>query len=177
MRPSFPTPQGLRSVRHPSKFTPQPMHIRWIFLARLSYQIGGVSTGRFAEIWWYSTTAPNGMTVFEWFSESPFARFLIIPSFRIDGFSLCLSLGVWEIFNLCAEWNDWSFEWFTKSSFIRSVLICQEILDTSQIAIAFHGISRPLFIRAWSQWYTRRPFFYSAYCSFSNTSRLWPMKC
>ena len=39
MRPSSPTPQGLRPVRHPSKFTPRTERIRGPIQVRLSFQI------------------------------------------------------------------------------------------------------------------------------------------
>ena len=45
MRPSFPTPQGLRPVRHPSKFTPRTERIRETIQVRLSFQIDGFLTG------------------------------------------------------------------------------------------------------------------------------------
>ena len=45
MRPSLPTPQGLRPVRHPSKFSPRTMHIRGTIQVRLSFQIDGFLTG------------------------------------------------------------------------------------------------------------------------------------
>ena len=45
MRPSFPTPQGLRSVRLLSKFHPRTMHIRGTIQVRLSFQIDGFLTG------------------------------------------------------------------------------------------------------------------------------------
>ena len=71
---------------------------------------------------------------------------LVILSFRVAGFSLCLSLGVWEvILPLCAEWNNWSFGWFSKSSFTRSFPFCQEVLNIPQIAKASHGIWPPIF--------------------------------
>ena len=44
MRPSFPTPQGLRSVRHPSKIPPRTMRIRGTIQVRLSFQIDGFLT-------------------------------------------------------------------------------------------------------------------------------------
>ena len=44
MRPSFPTPQGLRSVRHPSKFHPRRERIRGTIQVRLSFQIDGFLT-------------------------------------------------------------------------------------------------------------------------------------
>ena len=43
MRPSFPTPQGLRSVRHPSKCPPRTERIRGTIQVRLSFQIDGFS--------------------------------------------------------------------------------------------------------------------------------------
>ena len=45
MRPSFPTPQGLQPVRHPSKFHPRTNHIQGTNQVRLSFQIDGFLTG------------------------------------------------------------------------------------------------------------------------------------
>ena len=44
MRPSFPTAQGLRSVRNPSKFPPRTERIRGTIKVRLSFQIDGFLT-------------------------------------------------------------------------------------------------------------------------------------
>ena len=44
MRPPFPTPQGLQSVRHPSKFSPRRERIRGTIQVRLSVQIDGFAT-------------------------------------------------------------------------------------------------------------------------------------
>ena len=44
MRPASPTPQGLRSVRHPSKCHPRTMRIRGTIQVRLSFQIDGLLT-------------------------------------------------------------------------------------------------------------------------------------
>ena len=44
MRPSSPTPQGLRSVRHPSKVPPRIMRIRGTIQVKLSFQIDGFAT-------------------------------------------------------------------------------------------------------------------------------------
>ncbi len=44
MRPSFPTPQGLWSVRHLSKFLPRRERIRGTIQVGLSFQIDGFST-------------------------------------------------------------------------------------------------------------------------------------
>ena len=41
---SFLTPQGLRSVRHPSKFLPRTERIRGTIQVRLSFQIDGFLT-------------------------------------------------------------------------------------------------------------------------------------
>ena len=41
MRPSFATPQGLRSVRHPSKFSLRTERIRGTIQVRLSFKIDG----------------------------------------------------------------------------------------------------------------------------------------
>ena len=44
MRPSFPTPQGLQSVRHPSKFPARRERIRGTIQVKLSFQIDGFGT-------------------------------------------------------------------------------------------------------------------------------------
>ena len=44
MRPSSPTPQGLQSVRHPSKFPPRKERIRGTIQVKLSFQIDGFGT-------------------------------------------------------------------------------------------------------------------------------------
>ena len=41
--------------------------------------------------------------------------------------------------------NYWPLEWFSESPFVRSLPICQEVLDMSQRAIAFHRIT-PRFV-------------------------------
>ena len=46
------------------------------------------------------------------------------------------------------------------------------VMNISQVAKVFHRNSPPLFIQPWKQQYSRRPFFYIAYRSFSNTIRL-----
>ena len=52
-----------------------------------------------------------------------------------------------------------------------------EVLGVSQISTAFHGISPPFFIRAWSQQHCRCSFLFSAHCSFGNPIRLRSMRC
>ena len=64
--------------------------------------------------------------------------------------------------------NNRSFKWFPKTSLVWCFPIRQEILNVSQIGVAFHGISPPIFIQTWLQQYCRRTFFHSAYCSLSN---------
>ena len=44
MRPSSPTPQGLRQVRHPSIFPSRRERIRGTIQVKLSFQIGGFLT-------------------------------------------------------------------------------------------------------------------------------------
>ena len=60
MRPSCPTPQGLRPVRHPSKFTPRTERIRGTILVRLYLQIDGFLTGPFAARRMILNHEPNG---------------------------------------------------------------------------------------------------------------------
>ena len=50
MRPSSPTPQGLRPVGHPSKFLPRTKRIRGTIQIRLSFQIDGLLTGP-SQLW------------------------------------------------------------------------------------------------------------------------------
>ena len=45
MRPSFPTPQCLQPICHPSKFSPRTKRIQGVCLARLSSQIDGFLIG------------------------------------------------------------------------------------------------------------------------------------
>ena len=45
MRPSFPTPQGLQPICHPSKFSPRTERIQGTIQVRLSFQIDGFLTG------------------------------------------------------------------------------------------------------------------------------------
>ena len=45
MRPSFPTPQCLQPLCHPSKFSPRTERIQGTIQARLSFQIDGFLTG------------------------------------------------------------------------------------------------------------------------------------
>ena len=45
MRPSFPTPQRLQPVRHPSKFSPRRERTQKTIQVRLSFQIDGFLTG------------------------------------------------------------------------------------------------------------------------------------
>ena len=44
MRPSSPTPQGLRPVRHPYKFPPRRERIRGTIKVKFSFQIDGFLT-------------------------------------------------------------------------------------------------------------------------------------
>ena len=59
MRPSSPTPQGLRPVRHPSKFTPRTERIQGTIQERLSHQIDGFLTGLSQR---YGNTQPMNQT-------------------------------------------------------------------------------------------------------------------
>ena len=81
------------------------------------------------------------------------------------------------MFNHCTRRNHWASEWFSESPFMKSFPICQEVLNISQIAVAFQRISEPYFIQAWLQKHSRRTFFSSAYRSCSNTIRLRSMRC
>ena len=66
---------------------------------------------------------------------------------------------------------------FPKSLSYGCFPIRQEILNISQIGMAFHGICPPLFIQTWLQQYGRGAFFYSAHCSFSNPMCFWSVWC
>ena len=50
MRPSFPTPQGLQPICHPSKVLPRAMHIRGTIQVRRSFQIDGFLIGP-SQVW------------------------------------------------------------------------------------------------------------------------------
>ena len=63
MRPPSPILQCLRPKCLLSRFLPHTKHNRGIYLARLEDKIDGVSIGLLAEIGWYSTIVPNGITV------------------------------------------------------------------------------------------------------------------
>ena len=51
------------------------------------------------------------------------------------------------IFNNYSKRYYWSFKLFSKSSFVRRFPICQEVLDVSQIAIAYPRARPPPFIQ------------------------------
>ena len=53
------------------------------------------------------------------------------------------------ILNQWTKRNDWSFTRFSKTSFVWSLPIRQEILNVSQISIAFHGLCPPFFIQTY----------------------------
>ena len=64
-----------------------------------------------------------------------------------------------------------------KTPFVWSFPIRQEILNVSQIAVAFHGICLPTFIQTWVQQYSRGAFLYSLHCSFSSPIGFWSVWC
>ena len=66
----------------------------------------------------------------------------------------------WVILNQWTKRNDWSIKRFSKTSFVWSLPIRQEVLNVSQIGVAFHGIWKPFFIQTWLQQYCRRTFFH-----------------
>ena len=74
MRSSSPTPRGLRSVRHPSKFPPAyRAYPRNNPEVRLSFQIDGFLTWSFAVLGWCSTNEPNGIIgPFKWLAQNVF---------------------------------------------------------------------------------------------------------
>ena len=61
MRPSFPTPQGLRSVRHPSKFSPAYRAYPRNNPGKTFFPNWWILDWSFAVIRWYSTNEPNGI--------------------------------------------------------------------------------------------------------------------
>ena len=99
-----------------------------------------------------------------------------LPS-QIDGALTCLSQRERMTSNHRAKRNDRAFKWFSKSPFMRCFPIGQEVLDISQITVTLQRTSPPFFIQAGLQQYCRRPFFSSAYRSFTNTIRLGQMVC
>ena len=86
-----------------------------------------------------------------------------------------LDWSVAEIGIILNQWtkrHDRSFKRFSKTSLIWGFPIRQEILNISQIGIAFHGICPPIL-----QQYGRGAFFYSAHCSFSDPTCFWSVWC
>ena len=80
------------------------------------------------------------------------------------------------IVNQWTKWNDWSFKWFPKASLTWGLPIREEILNVSQIGVAFHGIC-PQFFQTCLQQYGRGAFLHSAHCSFSNPICFWSAWC
>ena len=74
----------------------------------------------------------------------------------------------WIKLNQWTKWNRRSFKWLPKTSLLQGFPIRHEILNVSQIGVAFHGIFPLILIQTWLQQYGRGAFFYSAYCSLSN---------
>ena len=72
------------------------------------------------------------------------------------------------IFDHCSQRCYWSVKWYSEPRFICCLPIRQEILNVSQIGVAFHGIRPPFFIQTWLQQHRRCPFLHSAHRSFSN---------
>ena len=80
------------------------------------------------------------------------------------------------IFYHCPKRDNWSVKWHREPPFIRCLPIKQEILNVSQMAVAIHGIRPPFFVQTRLQQYSRRTFFHSAHCSFSNSIHLGSMR-
>ena len=66
------------------------------------------------------------------------------------------------IFHHRPERYYWPTQCFSKAPF-------KEVLNISQITIAYHGTCLPLFIQTGLQQYRGCPFYYPAYCPLSNT--------
>ena len=81
------------------------------------------------------------------------------------------------IFDHSSKRYYWSVKRHSEPPFIGCLPIRQEILNVSQIAVAFHGICPPIFFQTWLQQYCRCPFLYSAHCSFSNPIRFRSVRC
>ena len=61
------------------------------------------------------------------------------------------------IFNHCSKRYCWPCKRFFESSFVWCFPICQEVLDVSQKAIAFHRVGPP-FIQSWNDFWLSRNF-------------------
>ena len=72
MRPSFPTPQCLQPVCHPSKLSPRTKRIRGTIQVKLCFQSDGFLTGFFEEMVYFLNqgTKRNDWS-FTWFSKTP----------------------------------------------------------------------------------------------------------
>ena len=66
-------------------------------------------------------------------------------------------------FNHCSKRYHWSVKGHSEPPLIKCLPIRQEILNVSQIAVAFHGIRPPFFVQTWLQQYRRCPFLGSAH--------------
>ena len=72
------------------------------------------------------------------------------------------------IFYHRSKQNNWAMKWYSEQPFTGCFPIRREILNVSQVAIAFHGICPPIFIQTRLQQCSRGAFFHSAHCSLSN---------
>ena len=77
------------------------------------------------------------------------------------------------ILNQWTKWSHRSCKWLPRTSFMARLPIRQEILNVSQIGVAFHGTCPPTFIQTCLHQYYRGTFFHSAYCSLSNPICFW----
>ena len=75
MRPSFPTPQCLQPICHPSKLTPRLKRIPGTIQVRLSFQIDGFLTGLSQK---YGNTHPLNQT------EQLFFQMVLQNAFRME---------------------------------------------------------------------------------------------
>ena len=73
-------------------------------------------------------------------------------------------------------WLYWAVKWYSEPPFIGCPPIRREILNVSQIAVAFHGMRRPILIQTWLR-YCRCTFFHSAHRSPSNPICFWSVWC
>ena len=77
-------------------------------------------------------------------------------------------------FDHCSKRFYWAVTWYSEPPFTGCLPIRQEILNISQIAVAFHGLRPPFSVQTWLQQHRRRPFLHS---SLSNPICFWSVWC
>ena len=100
----------------------------------------------------------------------------MILSFRIDEFKLCLSLSEFGRYPTSAPHVIIVLQNILQI-FVHTDSVYEEVLDTSQKAMAFDRIWPPLIIQSGLQQYSWCSLLYSSYSSFCNSVCFWALRC